>query len=119
MKQIYKLTSTIKNPLYDKRCKYGERSIEYFTEGKTFVVWTSKIDSHGDCVDFGGRSIQGKLARDIIANSEPVQARTWHDIGMACGGYQNCADEVIDRLLSDGILSAEQVAKALNDFLES
>ena len=114
IKQLHKLTKNIVNPEYDRRCKYGTKAIAEFQTGKAFAVWST--DSVAS-VNFDGRFIDRKLAELLIANSEPVQADKWHDIALACGGYNNCADDVIDELIAAGIVTPEQVTKALTSFL--
>ena len=118
MKQLYTLKTTIVNPDYDKRFRYGQRSIPEFKAGKTFVVWKTDVSYLGSTIDMGGPSIDGKTAEEIIAHSEPVQPKTWHDVALVCGGYFSCADDTIDQLIKTGIVTPEQVVRALNTFLE-
>lgn len=113
---LHTLTATIKNPDFDKRRKYGYMSLPEFKAGRTFTIYP-KDDRSPAIVDLGGDTVSGKLAETIIAHSEPTQAKTWRDIALACGGYHNCADDVIDQLLAVGIVTPAQVMQALTDFL--
>ena len=117
MKQLYQLKTTIANPDHDKRRRYGQEAIAEFKAGDKFVIWQREHTYLGASVDFGGPSISGILAGEIISNCEPVQPTTWLDIALVCGGYQSCADDTINQLLKTGVVTADQVAKALNDFL--
>jgi len=118
MKQLYQLKTTVTNPDYDKRCKYGYRAVAEWEIGRNFTFYPAH-DMSPAMADFGGHNVQGEIAKLLLSHSEPVQANTWADISKVCGGYYHCADDTINQLLKTGIVTPEQVVKALNDFLDA
>jgi hypothetical protein len=115
-KQIYKLATHVKNPDFDKRRAHGYRALPAFDQGTTFAVYEADERSP-TMIDLGTCHISGKLADLLVSQAHPVEPTTWHDIGLTCGGYGNCASDVIDQLLRSGAVTPQQVTQALNQFL--
>lgn len=128
--KAYRLLSDIKNPEFDGRCRYGAKSIKTFIQGTVFQGRETKRD---DSVEVGseawylgfspayacGRTwhVSGTFAETLMANSEECQPTTWKDLSLSVGGYEHLASDVLEELLSSGVVSIDQVKKALTDYL--
>jgi hypothetical protein len=61
--------------------------------------------------------VSGTFAEILMANSEECQPTTWKDLSLSVGGYEHLASDVLEELLSSGVVSIDQVKKALTDYL--
>lgn len=128
--KAYRLLSDIKNPEFDGRCRYGAKSIKTFIQG---MVFQGRIAQRDDSVKVGSDEwyrgfepayacgklwhLSGSLAETLISNSEECEPSTWKDLSLSMGGYEHLASDTLEELLSSGVLSIEQVKKALTDYL--
>jgi hypothetical protein len=118
----YKLLKDIDNPQFDRRSKYGHRQFERFKADTFFEGSPACLDdkrgftaAFARCKDWA--TLQGDLAALIIGNSVEAEPSNWHEIATLDGGNHHWAEEVIETLLSDGVVNLEQVKTALKKCL--
>lgn len=116
--KTYRLLKDIKNPDHDKRNKYDYRQFEVLKGGTFFEGHPAHID--GDNRYEGAyvrskawRSVHGDVAALIIGNSVEADPTNWHEIATVDGGYHHFADDVIERLISNGDVTLKQIQYAL------
>jgi hypothetical protein len=120
--KTYRLLKDIKNPDHDKRCAYGYKRHTTFKAGTFFEgkpltteeqVWRGS--AFISCKEWG--HIGGDLASLLIGSSTESQAINWHEIATSDGGCHHMADDVLENLIREGVLTINQVKLALNNCL--
>jgi hypothetical protein len=120
--KTYRLLKDIDNPEYDRRCSYGYRQYEFFKAGTFFEGRSAHLDANQRFNAAYARSkawssLHGDVAALVIGNSEEAEPTNWHEVATLDGGHHHFADEVLEQLLKDGIVTLEQVKDALSKCL--
>ena len=120
--KTYRLSINLTNPVYDKRCGTGVKSVPMIKAGTLFEGMPTHINSANGgvtpayvrCKDWWA---QGEVAALVIGNSFESAPKTWREIAICDGDWSHFADEVLDRLLVDELVTVDQVKDTLNKCL--
>ena len=120
----YRLLKDIDNPEYDKRCNYGHRKLPAYKAGTFFEGRKASRDDDGSfdpahIFSPEWRFLTGDIAALIIGNSEPAEPSNWHEVATSNGGHHHFADDVLEQLIKDGLVTLEQVKVSLDKCLEN
>ena len=120
--KTYKLLKDIHNPDHDKRRAYGYQKHSTFKAGTFFEGKPVSVDAHAwrgaafiSCKEWG--HIGGDLAALLIGSSVESEPNNWHEIATTNGGCHLMADDVLENLIREGVVTLGQVRAALNNSL--
>jgi hypothetical protein len=120
--KTYRLSINLTNPVYDKRCGTGVKSVPMIKAGTLFEGMPTYVNSANGgvtpayvrCKDWYA---QGEVAALVIGNSFESAPETWREIAICDGDWSHFADEVLDQLLADELVTVDQVRNTLNKCL--
>jgi hypothetical protein len=120
--KTYRLLKDIQNPDHDKRCSYGYKKTPTFKAGTFFEGKPVSIEENAwrsaaflSCKDWG--HVNGDLAALLIGSSTESDPTNWHELAVIDGGCHHMADDVLENLIKNGILTIDQVTSALTSCL--
>lgn len=116
---IYRLQQAVKNPAYDRRCKYGSEAIAEYPDETMIRVYTYE-DVKGGRPDFivalrpggGTTHCRAEGFPALMAVAVEDRARTAAEALFVADVPSNCALDVLEVLLSDGFISAQHIINA-------
>ena len=120
--KTYRLIKDIQNPDHDKRCAYGYKRHMTFKAGTFFEAKPLSVEENAwrsaaflTCKEWGHISVD--IASLLIGSSTESAPNNWKEIATSDGGCHHMADDVLENLIANGILSVEQVKAALTSCL--
>jgi len=120
--KTYKLLKDIHNPDHDKRRAYGYQKLNTFKAGTFFEGKPVSVEEHAwrsmafiSCKEWG--HVGGDLAALLIGISVETEPNNWHEIATTNGGCHHMADDVLENLIREGVVTIGQVRAALNNSL--
>ena len=110
------LTETVRNPSYDKRKKYGSEAIAEIEKGTVVFIFEgngelgpSVYDRRGNYIAMSGMT---KFIGVILAHIEPYAPTEWKDRLVFAFGGNLPLQEVVDKLVESGVVTADQILEA-------
>ena len=125
-----RLNADVKNPKFDRRCRYGIEARGVIPAGTFFTYREEGELDRGDRLPiflerdakalFGAKAeyTGSLLAEAMFKASDPCIASTAMEVMMAHDVNSHCADNVLQKLVDAGSVTLEQVAQACKAFLE-
>lgn len=103
--QLRKATQDIENPEFDKRCRYGLRSVERIKSGEKFTL--DQFEERRACyLTYRGRNglVPLEFRDALLAASEPFQPENWNDVQTLVAGSPGewLAGKVLQHLVDSG-----------------
>lgn len=117
---LRRLVCDVKNPGFDRRCRYGVNAVKILKEGTRLYEFTRKDEdrfSPGSVYWYKGEhsdsvNTSHGFGALLIENSVVCEPETWRErVRMAVGANVH-AEWIIDQLITSGIVTPEQVAQA-------
>lgn len=127
MRTLRITTQEIKNPSYDRRCRYGEKAIDIVPAGTVFEYLPGYVEEitlsdgtksrwqEAPSAYINRTMIMGKLASLMEAQSVEHKPQNFTELAAQYGYAPNCvADDVIEKLLSDGTVTLNQLSSVMD-----
>lgn len=124
-------TQEIKNPKHDRRCRYGEKAIESLPSGTVFEYIPPRQEkitlsdgtvstwTEGPSAYVNRALIGGELARLMGQHSVEHTPKTVKELAAQYGFHYNCvAEDILEKLLSDGIVSMTQLDNVMQELFK-
>lgn len=126
---LRRLTRDVPNPTYDRRTRYGDKSVAVYEAGTVFEYSPGKVEHFGGNTYTDAPTVRlhdyyvhtSKLAHALVEASEPHTPTTWAEVVLE-KGYSNPANfaiDAIEMMIAQGLLSIDRARAIVQSILDA